>query len=114
MKNIKILKLFTAFGLIFSATAFINAKLDKTPKKALADSCHESWTAWTDGTFLPTTSGNYYLDTDVTYSSQSWSPSGTSGSPLNIKICLNGHLIRKTGGNAITINNYTTLEFYEC
>lgn len=114
MKNIKILKLFTAFGLIFSATALINAKLDKTSKKALADSCHESWTAWTDGTFLPTTSGNYYLDTDVTYSSQSWNPSGTSGSPLNIKICLNGHLIRKTGGNAITINNYTTLEFYDC
>ncbi len=61
---------------------------------------------WTSASSLPT-SGDYYLDTDVTLSSTA-SVSGT------LRLCLNGHFVKMTGtGDAISVNS-TTFSLYEC
>ena len=57
--------------------------------------CEETatWTAWTDEKALPTTSGYYYLETDVTLDAM-FEMKGR----LDLKICLNGHTIYGPGG----------------
>ena len=53
-----------------------------------------TWKAWTDKNALPTTSGCYYLDVDVTLSAM-FEMKGK----LDLKICLNGHTITGPGGD---------------
>ncbi len=52
-----------------------------------------TWTAWTDKNALPTESGSYYLDVDVTLSAM-FEMKGK----LDLKLCLNGHTITGPGG----------------
>ena len=47
---------------------------------------------WTSANSLPSTAGNYFLTSDVTISAK-WTVS------TNIRLCLNGHGITKTGNN---------------
>ena len=63
---------------------------------------------WDSTTSLPTSSGNYYLKNDVTLSS-TWYPQGT------IRLCLNGHGIkRNSGGSVIYVNSGVNLSIYDC
>lgn len=55
-----------------------------------------NWTEWTDTTSLPTTSGNYYLSADVVLPGSVTIPQGG-----DVKLCLNGHKISKTGGGSV-------------
>lgn len=52
-----------------------------------------TWTAWTNKDALPTDSGNYYLDVNVTLNAM-FEMKGK----LDLKICLNGHTITGPGG----------------
>ena len=62
---------------------------------------------WDDATTLPT-SGNYYLDTDVTLSTQV-----TLTGDLNL--CLNGHTIKQGGTNRVfNVDNGLTLSIADC
>ena len=54
-----------------------------------------TWSAWSNSTSLPTASGNYYLNTNVTLFRSQIPSSGTA----TIKLCLNGHKITLSGGN---------------
>jgi len=54
-----------------------------------------AWTKWTSNSSLPTASGNYYLNTDVTLARSQIPSSGTA----TIKLCLNGRKITISKGN---------------
>lgn len=68
-----------------------------------------AFTAWTTPNALPTTAGNYYLDTDVTLNNY-WNASS------DVHLCLNGHTITQTAANTqvIWISNGATLTLYDC
>ena len=71
---------------------------------------HNGWTAWTNSSSLPTTAGNYYLDTDVTLTATWTVPTGTTN------LCLDGHIINANNGNfsAITVQNGADLFIDDC
>lgn len=71
-----------------------------------------TWIPWSTATALPTTSGNYFLTTDVTYANSQYSqPANT-----DVKICLNGHTItRGTTGRVISaFNSGAKLTLTDC
>lgn len=71
---------------------------------------------WTNANELPTTSGEYYLTTDVTLDS-AWDLRGTGYNQVRFVLCLNGHSIKlKDGasGNVINIGNIGTLALCDC
>ena len=71
---------------------------------------------WTNANELPTTSGEYYLTTDVTLDS-AWDLKGTVNNEVRFVLCLNGHSIKlKNGesGNVINIGNNGTLALCDC
>ena len=81
-----------------------------TEKKVL------EFTPWTDASALPTTSGEYYLTTDVTLDS-AWDLKGVGSNEVRFVLCLNGHSIKlKNGesGNVINIGKNATLALCDC
>ena len=66
-----------------------------------------TWQAWTDGSKLPTTPGNYYLDVDVSFSATK----ETSAVGETVNLCLNGHTVSITGGR---INVKGNLRITDC
>ena len=75
-----------------------------------------NFTPWTDASALPTTSGEYYLTTDVTLDS-AWDLRGAGLNEVRFVLCLNGHSIKlKNGesGNVINIGNNGTLALCDC
>ena len=71
---------------------------------------------WTDANELPTTSGEYYLTTDVTLD-RAWDLSGVGSNEVRFVLCLNGHSIKlKNGesGNVINIWEKATLALCDC
>ena len=81
-----------------------------TEKKVL------EFTPWTDASALPTTSGEYYLTTDVTLDS-AWDLKGVGSNEVRFVLCLNGHSIKlKDGvsGNVINIGKNATLALCDC
>ena len=72
---------------------------------------HETATAWEQAVALPTTSGSYYLTTDVTISI---TQTITEGNDVNL--CLNGHVIKSNSSEncIIKIESGATLNIYEC
>ena len=73
------------------------------------------FTPWTDASALPTTSGEYYLTTDVTLE-KTWYVQYTNGN-VRFVLCLNGHSIKlKNGesGNVINIGKNATLALCDC
>lgn len=63
---------------------------------------------WNTNNAMPTEAGNYYLNTDVTLSSQ-WVVNADMG------LCLNGHTIKFTGnGSVIWVKDGKTLNLCEC
>ena len=74
------------------------------------------FTPWTDATALPTTSGEYYLTTDVTLDS-AWDLRGTGYTQVRVVLCLNGHSIKLKNGesdNVINIGKNATLALCDC
>ena len=74
------------------------------------------FTPWTDASALPTTSGEYYLTTDVTLDS-AWDLRGVGLNEVRFVLCLNGHSIKlKNGesGNVINIGKNATLALCDC
>ena len=72
------------------------------------------WTAWNSNTSLPSTSGSYYLTTDVTLSN-TWNVWKST----DIKLCLNGHtIIGADGKDAIIVRraeeSITNLDITDC
>jgi len=69
----------------------------------------ESWTQWTQADSLPTDSGNWFLDTDVTLS-------GTWLVEKDVRLCLNGHSITttKTTARVITAAPGAKLTVTDC
>ena len=69
---------------------------------------HKGWTAWKDDKNLPTTSGSYYLTTDVNLTDCWEVPQGATN------LCLNGHNIARTNdGDVIRIQSGATLNLYD-
>ena len=62
---------------------------------------------WTDAANLPT-SGNYYLDTDVTISTQARLEN------TNVNLCLNGHTIKVTTGRAYYMTDGAKISITDC
>ena len=74
------------------------------------------FTPWTDASALPTTSGEYYLTTDVTLDS-AWDLRGVGLNEVRFVLCLNGHSIKlkdSASGNVINIGNIGTLALCDC
>ena len=74
------------------------------------------FTPWTKANELPTTSGEYYLTTDVTLDS-AWDLKGVGSNEVRFVLCLNGHSIKlKDGasGNVINIGKNATLALCDC
>ena len=69
----------------------------------------EKWTKWTNTDSLPSLTGNYYLDTDITLTA-AWPVS------TDTNLCLNGHYIKQTGTNqyVITVSGNAILNIYDC
>lgn len=59
------------------------------------------WTAWTNGSKLPNTDGNYYLTTDVEATTQF---SAVAGSTVSID--LNGHTVSTVANSGSSVGNY--------
>ena len=81
-----------------------------TEKKVL------EFTPWTDASALPTTSGEYYLTTDVTLDS-AWDLKGVGSNEVRFVLCLNGHSIKLKNGesdNVINIGKNATLALCDC
>ena len=81
-----------------------------TEKKVL------EFTPWTDASALPTTSGEYYLTTDVTLDS-AWDLRGDGLNDVRFVLCLNGHSIKlkdSADGNVIDIGKNATLALCDC
>ena len=71
---------------------------------------NETWTAWVSGDSLPTTSGTYYLTSDVTLSDTLKVETG-----VDIKLCLNGCIITgPSGKDAITVKPGANLTVTDC
>lgn len=72
---------------------------------------HETATAWAQADVLPTTSGSYYLTTDVTISITQIFKEGN-----DVNLCLNGHVIKSNSSKdcIIKIESGATLNIYEC
>ena len=69
---------------------------------------HAGWTEWTDAGALPSSAGQYYLNTDVTLSSY-WQPRN------GVTLCLNGHVVRTTAYYpVIYVNSGVTLDICDC
>ena len=98
---------------ILRTTAFIIliSVLMVVPSVAEPHTLHNGWTEWTEATYLPETSGNYYLVNDVTLT-EAWSvPSGV------VNLCLNGHdicLVRGATGSVIIVPAKSTLNLDDC
>ena len=79
---------------------------------------HTSWAEWTANNALPTASGDYYLEADVSLEADAgW----VIPESVTINLCLNGHFIKffnwngsKPGANGITISAGSTLNLYDC
>ena len=82
-----------------------------TEKKVL------EFTPWTDASALPTTSGEYYLTTDVTLDS-AWDLRGVGLNEVRFVLCLNGHSIKlkngESGNDVINIGENATLALCDC
>ena len=81
-----------------------------TEKKVL------EFTPWTDASALPTTSGEYYLTTDVTLDS-AWDLKCVGSNEVRFVLCLNGHSIKLKNGesdNVINIGKNATLALCDC
>ena len=57
------------------------------------------WTAWTDAASLPTTTGHYYLATDVEAGQHTINTENA-----NVVLCLNGHTIKGTTNRVYALN----------
>lgn len=67
----------------------------------------EGYKKWTNSSSLPTTAGNYVLETDLTLSGVWNVPSGVTN------LCLNGKVINLNSKN-IVLKNGATLNIYDC
>ena len=67
----------------------------------------ESWQAWTATDSLPTTEGNYFLAEDVTVAKVQT----VTG---NVKLCLNGHSITRSGSRIINVDAGGNLTITDC
>ena len=71
---------------------------------------HNESESWAEASGLPSTSGSYYLTSDITLTGTWNVPTGTTN------LCLNGHVINANGGSfsAITVDAGNTLNLYDC
>ena len=68
-----------------------------------------TWTAWTSGSSLPTTSGHYYLTGDVV------APQTNIAANQNVVLCLNGHNIRAAGKRIFALTtDGSKLSIHDC
>ncbi len=75
---------------------------------------HEGYVAWDSNNSLPTTSGNYYLNKDVTLArDQGKIPAGSEDNPTTINLCLNGHYIKEGVLGYIRVNKNAILNIYD-
>ena len=76
------------------------------------DHCdHESvkWTPWLDGSKLPTTSGHYFLETDVKVTGRQ-----TVSGSNDVYLCLNGHTIDSNKKCAYEVKDTAKLTVTDC
>lgn len=77
--------------------------------RAEGEHTHDGYTAWSSSNSLPTVSGNYYLNQDVTISSTWVVPEGITN------LCLNGHNITTSANfTVIRINSGAELDLFDC
>ena len=67
----------------------------------------ESWTEWTATDSLPTTAGNYFLANNVTVSK-------VQTFAADVKICLNGHSVTRSGNRVLTADAGGVLTITDC
>ncbi len=71
---------------------------------------------WADTTSMPNDPGSYILTADITLTSTWTVPFGIQAEPKITNLCLNGHVIKFTGGtgNVINVPKFATLNLYDC
>ena len=114
--NTKIMR--TIAGIILAAALALSLPAFAAGVKAEEVHTHDgiTFTAWNNGTKLPSTPGDYYLMQDI---DQSIQPTGWTVPAGTTRLCLNGHKILLPNGflcsdSGIMINSGATLELYDC